>query len=334
MATTSIEWCDFTFNPWSGCSKVHAGCANCYAEVNYSVKMRGVKWGPQGNRIRASEAMWREPLKWNRQAEKAGERRKVFCASLADVFEDWDGPILDSEHRQLFREYSGAYCYSVDQPHEPMEHAPGVKDFPAITMNDLRRDLFALIDQTPNLDWLLLTKRPENIRSMWLGLSGRSNVWLGSSPCDQKTFDDCLPDLLGKRNLCRFLFLSLEPLLGPIILPKTKVVDWVIVGGESGPKARPCDIDWIRSIRDQCRAAGVPCFVKQLGSYVLWSGSQGGYGDGPSDCWPRNESTSGAEETFQGRTRFRKRLLDDKGGNLLEMPEDLRVREFPKSKSP
>lgn len=91
--TTGIEWADHTFNPWSGCTKVNAGCTNCYAEVNYSVKMRGVKWGPHGNRVKASDAMWREPIKWNRRPQS--HRPRVFCASLADVFEDWQGPIVD-----------------------------------------------------------------------------------------------------------------------------------------------------------------------------------------------------------------------------------------------
>jgi protein gp37 len=103
-ANSAIEWTDHTFNPWRGCTKVHAGCTNCYAEVNYSVKMHGVKWGPNGTRVKLSHAGWKEPLKWNREAEAAGERRRVFCASLADVFEDWQGPIL---HRMTVMYFIG-----------------------------------------------------------------------------------------------------------------------------------------------------------------------------------------------------------------------------------
>jgi protein gp37 len=83
---SNIEWTNHTFNPWSGCTKVSPACDHCYAEVNYSVKMRGVKWGKYGNRIIASDSMWNQPLVWNRKAEAEGVRKRVFCASLADVF--------------------------------------------------------------------------------------------------------------------------------------------------------------------------------------------------------------------------------------------------------
>lgn len=93
-AETKIQWCHHTFNPWRGCTKIHEGCANCYAERDSKrfPKVRGV-WGPMGTRVRAAD--WSEPIRWNAAAEAAGERRRVFCASLADVFEAWDGPIVD-----------------------------------------------------------------------------------------------------------------------------------------------------------------------------------------------------------------------------------------------
>lgn len=106
-ATSGIQWTDATFNPWSGCSKVSPACASCYAETNYSVNMRGVKWGPNGNRIVKAESGWREPLKWDRDAVKAGVRRRVFCASLADVFEDWKGPMLASNREPLWHSGDG-----------------------------------------------------------------------------------------------------------------------------------------------------------------------------------------------------------------------------------
>lgn len=204
--STKIQWCKHTFNPWRGCTKVNAGCTNCYAEVNYSVKMHGVKWGPNGTRVRLSDAGWKELLKWNRQAEcncgaaGAGDREcdfcangcnrpRVFCASLADVFEDWDGPLLDHTGRQLFTINGGDYFTEAEYP----ECRPA-------TMDDLRADLFRLIDATPNLDWMLLTKRPENIRRMWSDviidgvfsfapIRRRENVWLGTSCSDQQTAD-------------------------------------------------------------------------------------------------------------------------------------------------
>lgn len=274
---SKIEWTHHTFNPWRGCTKVSAGCDNCYAEKmsRRNPDVLGV-WGKHGTRVVASDAMWREPLKWNRAAEQAGERHRVFCASLADVFE-----------------------------------AP--ETMPAESWNavlDARRRLFVLIRKTPHLDWLLLTKRPENVTTMALDFFGDSdwpaNVWIGTSVEDQKTADERIPELLNIPAKVRFL--SIEPLLGPVDLSRWLVpwnravdhsgafpnhilgprddgmypmdcdcgwsnenddhIDWVIVGGESGPNARPMHPDWVRSIRDQCVAAGVPFFFKQWGEWV------------------------------------------------------------------
>ncbi|WP_294124286.1 DUF5131 family protein [Sphingomonas sp.] len=363
---SAIEWTDHTFNPWSGCTKVAPGCANCYAEVNYSVKARGVKWGPSGNRVRASDAMWRQPLKWKRQAERElasfnracqesrsefdqiepYHRPRVFCASLADIFEDWDKPIVDHHQRELFTINGGKYFTESNYP----ECRPA-------TMDDMRRDLFALIDATPHLDWLLLTKRPENVRRMWMqlgfpdagvpGTLGRRpylyNVWLGTSISEQETADRNLPHLLACRDLCPALFVSAEPLLGEIsaVMPNWskypygqklaqnerynwltgevttergrvfkssdgETIDWLIIGGESGPKARPCNIAHVRSLVEQCKAADVACFVKQLGSD------------------PREPCGVG----FFGRAAY-VNLQDPKGADMSEWPADLRVREFP-----
>lgn len=269
-----------------------------------------------------SKAGWREPLKWNREAEAAGERRRVFCASLADVFEDWQGPVLNHRGYRLLA------CRDCGRmaAEEPCAVCPqcGRKDFSWATLDELRRDLFTLIDDTRWLDWLLLTKRPENVRRMWparrvAGPGGvgevcnRLNVWLGTSISDQGTAEEWVPRLLECDGLCPLLFLSAEPLLGPIDLSRylklahhtghvddsTCWIDWVIVGGESGHGARPCNIQWIRSIVALCKAAGVPCFVKQLGAEpVNYSGEQ-------------------------------LRYLDKKGGDIDTWPADLRVREFP-----
>lgn len=324
-ATTEIQWAHHTFNPWRGCTKVHAGCTNCYAEANYSVKMHGVKWGPNGTRVRLSDAGWKEPLKWNRAAEKAGDRRRVFCASLADVFEDWDGPILDHEGKRLKKAFGNGAC--------------------DVTLDDLRSRLFELIDSTPWLDWLLLTKRPENVAKMWpirqdvtyvpeagalndWQLNRRENVWLGTSISDQPTAIEWLDRLRHNRSLVPVLFASAEPLLGPIKFCECFVgdnctpnntcrncgrpmlgggfVDLLIVGGESGPNARPCDVRWIRSLAKQCKAAEVPIFVKQLGSKAF-------IGD-----LIHSEDEGNALE-----------LNDKKGGDIKEFPEDLRIRQMP-----
>ena len=315
MAENSkIEWCDHTFNPWSGCSKVHEGCAHCYAEVNYSVKMRGVKWGPNGTRVKT--ANWKEPLKWNRQAEAEGVRKRVFCASLADVFEDWQGPIHDHKgQRCSVRDAEPVTSHGRDLDKYPME------GWQWATMADLRRDLFALIDATPHLDWLLLTKRPENIRRMWcshVNTDGmppsqlhRPNVWLGTSISNQATAEKYASELTVG-DIAPVLFWSIEPLLGPIDLNKVwrnaRLPDWVIIGGESGPNARVCHTSWMSLLVSQCRAAGVKVFVKQLGA--------------------RPVGASGFREASKGSGGPLK-MQDSKGGDWSEWPEDLRVREMP-----
>lgn len=309
---SKIEWTHHTFNPWRGCSKVHAGCANCYAVTDRSVKIHGIKWGPHGTRVALSEAGWKEPLRWNRAAERDGERRRVFCASLADVFEDWQGPILEHKGQRILQctscvEPSGFFHRgSVPNDGRTYEHVCG-EQFSPLTLGDLRRDLFALIDVTPWLDWMLLTKRPENVRGMWLTRAGESaagssvwsyryNVWLGTSISDQATADTFVPRLLSLRDLAPVLFVSAEPLLGSIDLTrlnngggetynaltaevtthrghKFRVSDLdplglAIVGGESGPKARPMHPDWARAIRDQCVETAVPFFFKQWGEWA------------------------------------------------------------------
>ena len=257
---TSIEWAHHTFNPWRGCTKVSAGCTNCYAET-LSKRNPAVlgTWGPGGTRVIASEAAWRQPVLWDRKAKAAGERHRVFCASMADVFED-----------------------------RPELAEP-------------RKRLLQLIDDTSNLDWLLLTKRPENVRRLLLEASNGGvedfrhvpNVWLGTSVENQQAADERIPHLLNVRAAVRFL--SCEPLLGPVDLGRIRTgevcsecgdhvtrsaffaletcscciegaepidsgeVGWVIVGGESGPKARPMHTGWARRLRDDCTAAGVRC---------------------------------------------------------------------------
>lgn len=229
--TTEIEWTDSTFNPWIGCSKVSPGCANCYAEALMDKRMGRVQWGVGGTRERTSEGYWRQPLKWNSEAKDAGVRRRVFCASLADVFED--------------------------RP----------------DTNAWRISLLELIEATPNLDWLMLTKRPENAVRLIQEAAGRSvesffernpHVWIGTSIENQKEADRRIPALFNVPAPVRFF--SCEPLLEQVYLDMAWYIpDWVIVGGESGVDARPMHPDWARSIRDQCQAAGVPFFFKQWG---------------------------------------------------------------------
>lgn len=378
---SAIEWTHHTFNPWSGCSKVSEGCKNCYAEVNYSVKMRGVKWGPQGNRVVKAESGWKEPLKWDNNAwycpacksacfelsgtcrgcankcrrPVAAERPRVFCASLADVFEDWQGPMLDSSGIKIWKRWDHTDTKSS-------EERPGPRWSP-LTMQDVRHRLFRLIQETPNLDWLILTKRPDRmaefVRLSTDSLAGVCagghfptdfpNVWLGTTVENQAAADERIPILLDTQAAVRFL--SCEPLLGPVdlekvthtvspgyfgdpfhayhrpgtpqqiaALPTYPTIDWVIVGGESGHGARPCDLAWIRSIVEQCKAAGVACFVKQLGSNCEAYNAIDPLDQFPNGTDFRQAAGDGARILFR----------DKKGGDMAEWPADLRVREFPR----
>ena len=323
MAETSIEWADYTHNPWIGCEKISAGCKNCYASVDTYARVsasRGLPlWGPGASRYRTSKANWAKPLAWTRKARKRrhaieeangiAQRPRVFCASLADVFE-------------------------------------GRAD-----LDPWRADLWRLIEECDELDWLLLTKRPENVRGLvppaWLSREYRmaqairaveaapvgwpSHVWLGTSVENQEQADARIPHLLAVPAPVRFL--SLEPLLGPVELtpyliddlarmgraPRVEI-DWLIVGGESGPGARPCDVAWIRDLVRQGREADVAVFCKQLGAHALWNGISS-----PGEHWSE-ELVAKANWTPDG---FRMRLRDPKGGDMAEWPEDLRVRQVP-----
>ena len=229
---TGISWCDHTFNPWWGCTKVSAGCAHCYAETLANRYSPGL-WG--GTKRRTFGA--KQPLAWNAAALRAGVRRRVLCGSMCDVF-DADGIGLEHE----------------------------------------RRGLWQLIDDTPNLDYLLLTKRAENMAEM-LPKPMPRNIWLGVSVENQAMAQSRIPILLNQPASVHFV--SAEPLLEQICFSanccgvtmnryvdhRIRVdgarVDWVIVGGESGPGYRPMKIEWLEYIVEQCQCAGTPVFVKQ-----------------------------------------------------------------------
>jgi protein gp37 len=217
--STKIEWCDHTFNPWIGCTAVSPACDHCYAE-SLARRYGWAKWGKGAPRKLTSDANWRKPLAWDRAAEKAGVRRRVFCASLADVF---DAEIPDA----------------------------------------WRLKLMQLIWSTPNLDWLVLSKRPQVGKKFFEHQAMPANVWLGTTVEDQKMANLRIPILLSIPARVRFL--SCEPLLSDIQLRTEWLMrlDWIIAGSESGHGARPCDLDWVRSLRDQCQTAGVHFFWKQ-----------------------------------------------------------------------
>lgn len=237
---TEIAWTDSTFNPWIGCMKVSEGCRNCYAETMMDKRYHRVEWGQMktdetapsvGTRVRTSESNWRNPVVWNARARgfqaTFGRRRRVFCSSLADVFDN-----------QVPQEW--------------------------------QTDLFDLIRATPELDWLLLTKRPENIRKTiqhsvgYLAAWPWANVWLGTTCEDQAAYDKRWPILRDIPAKVRFI--SYEPAIGPLLLHANdgRHPDWIICGGESGTGYRDMPESWATELRAECGAALVPFFFKQM----------------------------------------------------------------------
>jgi protein gp37 len=271
---SKIQWTHHTFNPWWGCVKVSPGCQHCYAET-FSKRTGHKVWGVDAPRRFFGPKHWREPLDWQAEADAMGETRRVFCASMADVFEDRPDLVADRER------------------------------------------LFGLMHLTPMLDWLLLTKRPENVIRLVPDSGMPDNAWIGTTVENQQQAELRIPHLLAIPAAVHFL--SVEPMLGPIDLSGVKFrygvfdvlsgfgtvtrgavgqsvpnatcprVDWVICGGESGAGARPMAEEWARSLKEQCAYAGVPFFMKQMGG------------------------------------------VRNKRGELEDLPEDLRVREFPKA---
>lgn len=268
---TGIGWTDHTFNPWWGCLKVSPGCENCYAEFLAVTRRKLPVWGPASTTERKRTVQpWKDLPKWNAAAIRDGVRRRVFVASMADIFED-----------------------------HPM-------------VTEWRAEALRLLELCTGLDVQLLTKRPENIRRMvpasWL-TRWPDHVWIGTTVEDQDRVAKRIHHLLTVPARVRFL--SVEPLLesvelGSYLDPELcdacgleGAVSWVIVGGESGPGARPFDLWWARSIVRQCDAAGVPVFVKQMGSN------------------PHN----GPEPL---------KLRDRSGADPSEWPSPLRRQEFPR----
>jgi len=192
-----------------------------------------VRWGAGNVRQRTSVANWKQPLLWEREhkvfMQEHGRRRRVFCASLADVFDN---------------------------------EAPA----------EWRSDLFSMIRVTPNLDWLILTKRIGNVKRTTPLQGLPENVWLGSTVVNQEEYDRDVSKLIEVTASIKFL--SVEPMLGPIfLLPQSGCfIDWVIVGGESGNAARPIKREWIDSLKDQCALSGIPFFFKQWGGASATAG--------------------------------------------------------------
>lgn len=296
-ASTEISWCDKTWSPVWGCTEVSPACTNCYART--LAHRFGYGWNGEPMR-EFGDHHWNEPLRWNKRAAAAGRHETVF-PSMCDPFD---------------------------------------KDWPA----GIRTRFFKLMVNTPNLTWLLLTKRIGNAEHMLneaaleytSGLSDWTsaplpNVWLGSTVINQEEADRDIPKLLA--TPARIRFLSIEPMLGPIDLTLAFAVrevlgppllSWTICGAESGPKARSARLDWMRSIVQQCRGAGVPVHVKQLGREVFDDGMSS-----PGGHWPAGIVRRPLARRAESDPSFVIRLEHAKGGDDAEWPDDLRVREFP-----
>lgn len=293
---TLIEWAEHTWNPWMGCTKVSDGCKNCYAETFADHRMGMAEWGKDGTRVLTKG--WRDPGKWHRRIMKRWResnavansnpllnmknpvaREKVFTASLSDFFED--RPEVSARRAEAFR----------------------------------------MMAEWQALQFLILTKRPTNISRLTAEAIGSTfwnvsienfadhfgNVTFGVSTENQHWWDQRVPLLAAAPGRCRFI--SIEPLLGPIHLNSHGLLDslrergtvWLVVGGESGPGARECEIEWIESIIGQVDARGddgVAVLVKQIGSNPRWRGE-----------------------------KFDVRLGDEKGGQIDAWPTTIRVRQ-------
>ena len=324
MGKTNIEWTDETWNPTRGCSRVSPGCGGphneggCYAE-RQAIRQAGpggayeglVKSTPNGPRwtgeIRLAEDALQAPLHWKKP-------RRVFVNSMSDLF-----------HERL-------------------------------TFHDILRVFDVMLDpRCEKHTFQILTKRPERAEAWFKTVAYKfrlpRNVWIGVSVEDQKRADERIPILC--RLPAEVRFLSCEPLLGPVDIEKWLTMNdpyddgaqtcanrlhWIIVGGESGPRSRPMQLDWARRIVEHCEKWFVPCFVKQLGAVPLLAFYSA---EGPDHAWHERHGKDGQvlvdgsewDPSTDGqpppRALLRMELRHSKGGDPTEWPEDLQVREWP-----
>lgn len=282
---SGIEWTDASWNPVTGCTKVSPGCAHCYIESTPPFRMQGRRFVKGDIPLVFYPDRLDRPLRWKRP-------RRIFVNSLSDLFHEAI-PIefLDEVFLTMARASQHTFQVLTKRPERMVDYIKTRGQMFLLAAGKVREINMGAIHWPP------------------------ANVWLGVSVENQRVADERIPLLLETPAAVRFL--SCEPLLAALNLdvylgptpededgaPYPGPLHWVILGGESGPGARPCDVGWVRSIRDQCRAASTPCFVKQLGSRPLF---------------PDDECAIGNEP------------IHGKGGKMEEWPEDLRVREWPR----
>lgn len=306
MENSGIQWTDDTFNPWIGCTKVSPGCKNCYAEADQDKRRGRAKWGLNGTRSVTGLDNWRKPIIWNKQAELSGKPRRVFCSSLADVFEKYDDQVVDAKGQLLFYPFEKLLgpvdpAHPIDNFHLYTQewidkHWNGENQMLPLTLDIIRSRLFKMIEETPYLTWQILTKRPENILEMvpieWGKNGWPDNVWIGTSVENQEAATERIPKLLHVP--AKIKFISCEPLLGPVdltdlsyggsslnaltggddylgMIVTTDCINWVIVGGESGVNARPMHPEWAYQIIADCERYKTSAFFKQHGNWVPFS---------------------------------------------------------------
>lgn len=326
MRNTGIEWTDDTWNPIRGCSRVSAGCMNCYAEdmaarfsgpgLPYEGLTTGGKWN---GTVRMIEEHLTDPLRWQRP-------RRVFVNSMSDLFHE---SLSFSDIARVFAVMQLAQRHTFQVLTKRPER---MADWFEWLMSDEGRGV-----------WLKhVVSTPDGEHEGWSVAWPFRNIELGTTTENQATFDARVPHLL--RVPARVRFLSMEPLIGPIDAsaflspgceecpagdPDCEAPDdgewhchdaceppglhWFIVGGESGPGARPCDVAWVQGIVEQGAAYGVPVFVKQLGAHPTIADV-----DHMAD-WPHGVRRSGTGRLV---------LTHPKGANMAEWPEAIRIREF------
>jgi protein gp37 len=265
---TKIQWCDSTFNPWWGCTKISPGCENCYA-ADIAQRFKRCEWGDNKQRVRTSPNSWNEPRKWNKKAEKTGVRTRVFAGSMCD----WLDPTIPAHWLADF------LILIAETPH--------------LNWLLLTKRIELWKSRIEEARTQLQTTRPsdasgtphdvaEGMCNAWLNGTPPSNIWLGTTVENQKQANKRIPELL--KIPAKIRFLSCEPLLGEINIrtafpadhhiadvkhggQNPADIDWVICGGETGAKARLMHPAWARSLRDQCAAANGPFFFKSNGEW-------------------------------------------------------------------
>lgn len=325
-AQTSIAWTDCTWNPVRGCSRVSEGCRNCYAERQsarfsdpgqpfhgFASRRVGRAFGTSWTgKVELVESKLREPLSWRKP-------RRVFVNSMSDLFHE----ALPDE--AIDRVFAVMACAGRQRFQVLTKRAKRMAEYMAKRAKSAQpwKDAARTVGYSLEFEGLSLVRWP------------LPNVWLGVSVEDQATADARIPFLLHTPAAIRFI--SAEPLLEAVDLMVWEnkghdlpSIDWVIGGGESGYGARPCDVAWLRSLRDQCEAAGVAFFCKQLGAWPVKCNLR----EMPPSIVADFFNDRGSEEDLVaiGNAAYpRVPLRDAKGADPSEWPEDLRVQEFPEA---